>query len=64
MSNTPLSVIHITDLNSVPDPQSCLKSSFFDFLIDTKSEPELKKFILNQAQPAQPEKIPGVSAAA
>lgn len=38
-----------------------LKSSFFDFLLDTTSEPELKKFILKQAQP---DKIPGVNLAA
>jgi hypothetical protein len=38
-----------------------LKSSFFDFLLDTDSEPELKKFIRNQAQP---DKMSGVAAAA
>lgn len=38
-----------------------LKSTFFDFLLDTESEPELKKFILKQAQP---DKIPGVNLAA
>jgi hypothetical protein len=38
-----------------------LKSSFFDFLLDNNSEPELKKFIRSQAQL---DKIPGIAAAA
>jgi hypothetical protein len=37
-----------------------LKSSFLDFLLDTTTEPELKKFIIDRAES---DRIPGVNMA-